>query len=211
MLDVDSTLSGIEGIDWLAARRGPAIAEQIRALTDSAMTGRLKLDDVYARRLDAVAPTRMDVAALAGAYCDGVAAGAGECIAALQRAGARVLLVSGGLLDALLPLARIVGVREPDVYGVRVTFGPAGEYAGYDTESPLCRDDGKTRLLSTLIDGLHRPILHVGDGMTDAVTREVVDGFAVFTGFVRRENVIARADVDVASFAALAELVLGHK
>ena len=29
VLDVDSTLCGIEGIDWLAARRGHAIAERV--------------------------------------------------------------------------------------------------------------------------------------------------------------------------------------
>jgi predicted RNase H-like HicB family nuclease len=35
-----------------------------------------------------------------------------------------------------------------------------------------------------MLHTLPRPILHVGDGMTDAVTRDVVDGFAAYTGFV---------------------------
>ena len=34
VLDVDSTLSGIEGIDWLAERRGPELAATIVALTN---------------------------------------------------------------------------------------------------------------------------------------------------------------------------------
>ena len=37
VLDVDSTVAGIEGIDWLAARRGPDVARQISALTHGAM------------------------------------------------------------------------------------------------------------------------------------------------------------------------------
>ena len=37
VLDVDSTLCGIEGIDFLAARRGPDVGERIAELTDRAM------------------------------------------------------------------------------------------------------------------------------------------------------------------------------
>ena len=36
MLDVDSTLTGIEGIDWLAERRGPDLAAEIGELTRQA-------------------------------------------------------------------------------------------------------------------------------------------------------------------------------
>ena len=31
VLDVDSTLCGVEGIDWLAQRRGPEMADRVRA------------------------------------------------------------------------------------------------------------------------------------------------------------------------------------
>jgi len=47
VLDVDSTLCAIEGIDWLARRRGPAVAAQVAALTDRAMDGAIALDQVY--------------------------------------------------------------------------------------------------------------------------------------------------------------------
>ena len=39
VLDVDSTVSGIEGIDWLAARRGPDVAQRVLELTRRAMDG----------------------------------------------------------------------------------------------------------------------------------------------------------------------------
>jgi phosphoserine phosphatase len=58
VIDVDSTLSGIEGIDWLAALRGPEMAAKISALTDRAMRGEITLDAVYGERLKMIAPTR---------------------------------------------------------------------------------------------------------------------------------------------------------
>ena len=37
VLDVDSTISGIEGIDWLASRRGEIISRRVSSLTEEAM------------------------------------------------------------------------------------------------------------------------------------------------------------------------------
>jgi phosphoserine phosphatase len=111
--------------------------------------------------------------------------------------------------EALLPLARDLGVIEADVYGVGLSFAAKGAYAGFDVQSLLTRAVGKPQLLKGMLHTLSRPILHVGDGMTDAVTRDVVDAFAAYTGFVRRESVVGRADFSVDSFAALQVLVFG--
>jgi soluble P-type ATPase len=49
----------------------------------------------------------------------------------------------------------------------------------------------------------------MGDGATDLAMRSAVDAFAVYTGFVHRENVVSSADIVLASFDQLLELVLG--
>jgi len=56
--------------------------------------------------------------------------------------------------------------------------------------------------------GLRGPILAVGDGMTDCEMKAVVDNFAAYTGFTRREPVIERADFVIENFDQLRELVL---
>ena len=48
----------------------------------------------------------------------------------------------------------------------------------------------------------------VGDGMTDCEIKAVVQGFAAFTGFTRREAVIERADYVVENFDQLRDLIL---
>jgi phosphoserine phosphatase len=120
VLDVDSTLCGIEGIDWLAARRGPEAGLRIAELTDRAMNGDLALDAVYGERLGAVRPTRDDLAALASAYEAALAPGAAAAITRMRAAGRRIVLVSGGIRNAILPVARRLGIDETDVHAVNV-------------------------------------------------------------------------------------------
>ena len=61
ILDVDSTLSGIEGIDWLAAQRGKEVADWSATLTERAMRGEIPIEAVYGERMRAVRPTRKEV------------------------------------------------------------------------------------------------------------------------------------------------------
>jgi len=209
VLDADSTLAGIEGIDWLAARRSAGVAARVAALTGSAMDGTLALDEVYGARLAAVAPTRTEVDELAAAYIDAVAPGAKVCIAALQSAGLRVVMVSGGLRQALHPLANYLGIDARDVHAVDVTFTADGAYLGFDASSALTTQKGKAAVVRSI--DLARPVFAVGDGSTDLAIRELgaCDRFAAFTGFVRREGVVAKADLESRSFIHLQHHLLG--
>ena len=205
ILDVDSTLCGIEGVDWLAARRGPEMAARVVALTEQAMQGLIPLDAVYGERLALIRPSRDDVAALAAAYVGALSRGAADALRRLRAAGLAVVLVSGGLREAILPVALQLGFIAGDVHAVGVAFDGAGAYAGYDRASPLATQAGKRTLVESL--ALPRPALAVGDGSTDAAMRPAVDAFAAFTGFVRREPVVRAADIELSSFDELVELV----
>src|SRR5258708_39684505 len=110
IVDVDSTLCGIEGIDWLAALRGSPVEREVAGLTDLAMAGEIALDAVYGERLAIVRPTRDEVAALAKAYQGALAPGAESSIRRLSAEGRRVVLVSGGLREAILPVATRLGI-----------------------------------------------------------------------------------------------------
>jgi HAD superfamily phosphoserine phosphatase-like hydrolase len=206
VIDVDSTLCGIEGIDWLSELRGSDVGKAVADLTDQAMRGEIPLDSVYGARLDLVHPSVAEMKSLAAAYKASLAPGAAEAIAALRAADRRVVLVSGGLRDAILPVARSLGLSEGDVHAVGIRRGKTGEYAGFDEQSPLATSAGKAEVVRSL--GLPRRVLAVGDGATDLAIRPVVDAFAAFTGYVRRAPVVAGADLSIASFAQLVEIVL---
>src|SRR5690349_3349100 len=78
ILDVDSTVAALEGIDWLAARRGADVAARVAEATERAMRGEIPLDAVYGERLALVRPGRDDLAALAAAYQEAAVPGAAE-------------------------------------------------------------------------------------------------------------------------------------
>jgi HAD superfamily phosphoserine phosphatase-like hydrolase len=207
VLDVDSTVSGIEGVDWLAERRGPEVARRVANLTAEAMRGEIPLEQVYGNRLAQIRPRREDLDALARAYTDAIAPDAVQTVYNLRRAGVQVLLLSGGLRNALLRLALELDLDLGDVHAVDVRFDAVGAYIGFDEKSPLSRTTGKSTVLSGLPTA--RPTLMVGDGVTDLAARSVVDKFAAYTGFVTRDPVVRQADVVLKSFTELETLVLG--
>lgn len=202
VLDVDSTLCGVEGIDWLAQRRGTDVAQRSRGLTDRAMNGEIALDSVYGERLALIRPTRSDVDELGQVYRRTIAEGAAHAIAAWAKRGLRVALVSGGIREAIAPLARELGIP---VYAVSLRFDDKGDYVDFDRASTLATQDGKLEVVRSL--ALPRPILAVGDGATDVAMKQAVDRFVAYTGFVRRQQVVAAADAVAASFREL-ELIL---
>ena len=206
VLDVDSTLSGIEGIDWLASLRGAEVKAWSSALTERAMEGKLPIEAVYSERMGAIRPALAEIEELGRVYVEHVAPRARETLTELRARGIELVMVSGGLREAILPLARELGVDELRVHAVSVFFDAEGNYAGFDERSPLTRQDGKRITVRDM--GLRGPILAVGDGMTDCEIRQVVEGFAAFTGFMRREPVVERADFVIENFDQLRELIL---
>jgi phosphoserine phosphatase len=214
VLDVDSTLSHVEGIEWLAERRGPSVAQAVADMTQRAMDGTTPLDSVYGARLALVQPTRADVEALGDAYAAGVVVGARAAIAEMQAAGIRVVAVSGGVREAVARFAISLGIADADVYAVSLRFTSGGAYDGFDETSPLARRGGKPIVVRAL--ALARPILGVGDGSTDAELKTMVagagpavDAFAAFVGVASRASVVAVADYVVHTMAELPSLVLG--
>src|SRR5439155_5879719 len=99
-----------------------------------------------------------------------------------------------------------LGIDELDVHEVNVLVDDEGEYESYDAHSPMPAADGKRGVVAA--HDLPRRLVAVGDGATDLAIKPVVDAFIAFTGFVRREPVVAGADAVVDSFDQLLELVL---
>ncbi len=205
IFDVDSTLAAIEGIDWLAALRGPEVAQACADLTARAMAGEMPIEAVYVQRLRSIAPTSSELEALGDAYRRAVQPGAVELVEALRKAGCEVHMMSGGLRAALLPLAYDLGIPPQRLHAVSLVADDAGHYVALDGRQPLATQQGKAIVLSDL--ALPRPSVMIGDGSTDAAARGVTDGFIAYTGVARRPTVVAVADAEAHDFAALHSLL----
>ncbi|MBK9384153.1 MAG: HAD-IB family phosphatase [Planctomycetes bacterium] len=187
VFDCDSTLSAIEGIDELAHEHRAEIAR----LTERAMAGELRLEEVYGRRLELARPTAARIAALGRHYVDTCVPGARETVRALQGLGKRVSILSGGVRPAVMVLARHLGIAGEEVFAVELFHREDGTYDGYDQLSALTRDDGKPRILERF--GAPRAIALVGDGATDLRCAPAVGRFIAFAGVVARANVVSAA------------------
>jgi len=209
ILDVDSTLCGIEGIDWLARRRGGDTMAHVAEATEGAMNGSVNLQSIYGTRLALVHPAIADIEALADAYVASVAPGAADAISDWHRAGIAVHLVSGGIRNALTRLADSLNIPHSSVHAVNVTFDLDGEYSAFDSSSPLTTDTGKRDVVSGL--DAARPLLAAGDGSTDLALRDVADTFVAYTGFVQRARVVDNSHFVAKSFDELTSIIFGRE
>lgn len=190
--DVDSTLVTIEGIDVLAGGN-----PEIVRLTDAAMNGEIPLDQVYAKRLEIIRPTRADIDALGVRYTESLVDGALETIDALQAAGVDVHLVTAGIAQAIAPLAEKLNIAPRAVHAVALQFDDAGNYVDFDRRSLLARPGGKELVVRAVLARAKGKSAFIGDGVSDLETKPVVDLFIGFGGVAARERVREGADVFV--------------
>ena len=208
IFDCDSTLSSIEGIEELARDH----RAEIEVMTEEAMRGAVPLEEVYARRLELVRPPRGRVLALGQRYIETLVPGTREAVTTLRSAGVHVRVISGGLKQAVLIVARDLGIEDSAVDAVDVYFGDDGAYAGFDVDSPLTRSGGKRIVIESRSAEMPRPIMLVGDGATDQEARPAVDAFVAFAGVAYRAAVVGGADYVIRdrSLTPIIQLVLDN-
>jgi len=203
--DCDSTLIKIEGIDELARRIG--MGEEMSRLTDLAMNGIVPLEAVYERRLSIIRPDQYSIKWLADFYIAEIVDGVKEVFASLLAQDKAVHIISGGLRQAILPLAEYLGLPESHVHAVDIYFNEDGSYLNYDLSSPLARTGGKAEICRQLLNA-QASLVMVGDGKTDMEAKEAGAYVLGFGGVVDRAIVRELADFYITEPTLLS--VLGH-
>jgi phosphoserine phosphatase len=206
LLDCDSTLSSIEGIDELGRLRGPATFKAVEDMTNAAMNGGTPMEAIFAKRLDIIKPTAAELAAIGAQYIATVEPTAVASLAKLRAAGWRIAIVSGGFTQAIRPLADFLGIDR--VEAVTLKFHADGSYAGFDDSCPTCKTKGKNvvaRRLRAEHQATH--VVMVGDGASDLEVKGDADVVIGFGRYVQRPKVVAGADKFVHSLAELVGVV----
>ncbi len=189
--DCDSTLSKIEGIDELADRVG--LGESMSKLTDAAMNGEVLLEAVYEQRLSLIRPDRDSIDWLADLYIEQIVDGVKEVFATLTAQNKELHIISGGIRQAILPLAKCLGLPETQVHAVDIYFNEDGSYHDYDRNSPLARSGGKAEICRRLLSS-QVSLVMVGDGKTDMEAKQAGAVVIGFGGVVDRPLVREQAD-----------------
>ncbi len=204
--DCDSTLSTVEGIDILAETAGKKW--RVEVLTNAAMDGKLDLEDVYAKRLQAVNPTREQIREIRRVYKRNVVEDAQEVIATLHDLGHHVYIISGGLAEPVEEFGLFLGVPKERIRAVNIGYnylsgrwweenlngGGEERYLDYE-EGALTVSDGKAHIVKELLGQQNGRSLLIGDGSSDLLAGTAVDLFVGYGGVVARQHVVDNAPV----------------
>lgn len=202
--DCDSTLTAVEGIDILAESAGKKF--RVEVLTQAAMNGELDLEDVYAKRLRAVKPTRQQVLDIRRSYKRHIVEDAARVVTALQALGHKVYVISGGLAEPVEEFAVYLGIPRERIRAVGLHYNElsgrwweeaADREARYlaHQEGALTVSDGKAEIVRELLANQRGRSLLIGDGHSDLLAGRAVDLFVGYGGVARRSIVATSAPV----------------
>jgi len=185
VFDFDSTLTAIEGVDFLAELH--EVGDQVSAMTEQAMNTYSITADLYKERLRLIQPLRDDLTKLAQAYKKELVPGVTEVADILQSLGKTLYIISGGIRKAIVPVGAFLDIPAANIHAVDVYFSMNGEYIGFDKASALVKPDGKSQIIRNIAPD--PPIAFIGDGANDIAAKNTVDRFIGFGGVHHRQPV----------------------
>ena len=192
-IDVDSCLTGIEGIDLLAKIRG--VGKTVTEMTRNAMGEGGSFNVALARRLELIQPKEKDLDYVANIYIKNIVKDARVVIELLQANGVDTMLLSGGFRNSIIPLAKFIGIPEQNIYANDLFFNEEGEYLGFDGGNLLSQEKGKKKQIEKLKHKKTGFYAIIGDGVSELETEPETDFRIGFGGFVQRERVMKEADI----------------
>ncbi len=202
IIDFDSTITKVEGLDQLAAIAlaqspdGDKIVQQIKELTDAGMNGELSLTESLSKRMSLLNANKRHVDALVVFLLENVSESFERNKKFLKEYADHILVVSSGFKDFIVPVIEHLGLKPENVYANTFTYNENGDITGVDNTNVLSQTGGKIKLVQSL--NLHAHVSVIGDGFTDYEIKQngLADRFYAFVENVERQKVI-----DVADFA----------
>ncbi|MGH8427596.1 MAG: HAD-IB family phosphatase [Gammaproteobacteria bacterium] len=204
IIDFDSTFVGVESLDLLAEialaahPERAALTAEVQRLTTLAMNGEIAFAEALSRRLGLIAPQREHIAILVEQLHASISPSFRRNRAFLVEHAEKFWIVSAGFHEYIDPVVAEFGLRRAQVLANRFRF-EGDAITGFDLDNPLAADGGKVIAVAVL--GLAKPIVAIGDGMSDYELFEagVADHFFAYTENVRRERLVAVAPQTAAS------------
>lgn len=196
VFDFDSTLFPGESLEEILERSrstGQNVLNKIRHITKMGMEGEISFRDSLEQRLHLAAPHLTDVRRFGEEATGRLTQGMRELIEFLQAGGHTIIILSGGLREAIEPLGRTLGLPPENVLAVALRWTDDGRFLALDPDDLLSTSkvDGARAAASNW----PRPVIAIGDGMTDYALHEsgIADHFIAFTQHVARPAVLQKA------------------
>jgi hypothetical protein len=205
VLQVDSTVSAIDGLTWLTSRRDSETGLRLAAMRREAAEQRWGWAELTRARLKQLRPRRAEINELGGAHLAALTPGAADAVADLRRAGIAVALASDVAAEALFGVATALGVSPNEVYAPRLRFDALGAFLSCDLNTARADDEVDVSGVGPGSPTLRT--LFVGTRRSAVFAPRVTDDFVAFTSASAGIGA-ADAIAAITSFPELTALVL---
>ena len=205
IIDFDSTITKVEGLDQLAAialahsSDGTKVVQQIKELTDAGMNGELSLSESLSKRMSLLNANKRHVDALVEFLLENISESFERNKKFLQEYADQILVVSSGFKDFIIPVVSYLGLKAENVYANTFIYNDNGDIIGVDNSNVLSQTGGKIELVKSLNLDAHVSV--IGDGFTDYEIKQhgLADRFYAFVENVERQKVVDVADFTIKS------------
>jgi phosphoserine phosphatase len=220
IFDFDSTLVSVESLDELlttslkkthAPKDVLRLKQELKSITDRGMEGAYDFPTSIAKRLSIAKPTKRDLISLSRRITNHITEGIPRIIERIEERGGIPFIVSGGILDLILPVANALGISTERVFANTPLFDEGGFLTGIEP-GPLAQTEGKTSILKILKNNgkLGKKVIMVGDGISDLhpFSEGVASHFVGVGIHAERQNVRTRAPIFVRTVQELDQHIL---
>ncbi|OYU65876.1 MAG: 3-phosphoglycerate dehydrogenase [Cytophagaceae bacterium BCCC1] len=205
IIDFDSTITKVEGLDQLAAialahsSDGTKVVQQIKELTDAGMNGELSLSESLSKRMSLLNANKKHVDALVEFLLENISDSFERNKKFLQEYADQILVVSSGFKDFIIPVVSYLGLKAENVYANTFIYNDNGDIIGVDNSNVLSQTGGKIELVKSLNLDAHVSV--IGDGFTDYEIKQhgLADRFYAFVENVERQKVVDVSDFTIKS------------
>ncbi len=211
ILDFDNTIIKGETLEILAEislsghPKKESICDEIRKLTEAAMSGTLDFSQALKRRLLLLNLNEHHILKAIEEQKSLITKSFIENRKFLKLNADKIYVVSGGFKEIITPIIQILGLREDRVYANEFHFNLSKKVVGIDTTNILSQSRGKAKLVKSL--NLSGKGIILGDAMTDFEVAEDNPhcSFYVFTENIFRAETVKKASREITSLEILAK------
>jgi phosphoserine phosphatase len=195
VFDFDSTIISCESLEIILerrARKNPQVQNEIKQITESGIRGKISFSESLQKRLALASPSKEDAMDFGSTAFQWLTFGMEELIAELRSWKLDIWIVSGGIIESLIPLGSRLKIPRDHIHGVKLLWDEKGNFCGIDESIPFCRS--KVEGCRSLTKKWQSPTIAVGDAMSDFRLFEegIVEHFIAYTEHFQCKEVLEK-------------------
>ena len=209
LFDLDSTISKIEGLDYLATLKG--LGNEIKLITEKTMSGEMSFQETFPKKINLLSPSIKEQEKLGFIYLKNLSLGFELLLNKLFKNNIKVGILSANFEIPIKILADKLNINHDLCFCNKTEFFENGDFKYFDDSQLLAQENGKGVVISSLKSKFPREnVVFIGDSVGDMFAGKNADMFIGYGGAVKREQVYKNSEHFVIDFLDVCEIISEH-